>query len=73
MMNAALLSEVNALPPADRLALIGAVWESFGVQEVPVTQAEKQLLDSRLEACADNPQAQSAWLETKARLRAQIP
>jgi putative addiction module component (TIGR02574 family) len=63
-----LLSEVSSLGPADRLELIGVVWETLSLDELPVTDAERALLDARLADMDRNPDDQSPWPEVKARL-----
>ena len=40
---------------------------------VPVTEAEKSLLDARLADLANNPEDQSPWSEVQARLRRLLP
>ena len=72
MVNATILSQVKSLSPADRLELIGAVWETFSPQEAPLTDEEKALIDDRLTEIEDRPGDQSSWQETAARLRHQL-
>jgi putative addiction module component (TIGR02574 family) len=73
MIDASLISQVKTLSPADRLELIGAVWETLSSTDVPVTEAEKKLLDSRLVDLDNNPEDQSLWGDVQARLRRLIP
>jgi putative addiction module component (TIGR02574 family) len=73
MVDAALISRVRTLSAADRLELIGAVWETFSVEDAPITEAEKSLLDARLADQDNNPEDQSPWLEVQARLRRLLP
>lgn len=72
MVDAALISQVKTLSPADRLELIGAVWETLSPNEIPLTEQEKQLLNSRLEDMEANPQDQSPWSEVKKRLESSL-
>lgn len=72
MIEEALLSKVRNLSPADRLELIGAVWESLESADVPVTAAEKAVLDARIEDETSNPDDASPWPEVEARLRKRI-
>lgn len=68
MIDESLLARVASLSPADRLELIGAVWDTLSPNDLPVTAEERALLDARLadiEAHRDN---QSPWPEAKARL-----
>jgi putative addiction module component (TIGR02574 family) len=55
----------------DRLALVEEIWDSIAAdpESVPVTDAQKQDLQARLDAYKENPKAGSPWEEVKARLR----
>lgn len=73
MLNKTLISEVKALTVAERIELIGAVWETFSPDEVPVSEEEKALLDARLADMEQNSGDQSPWSEVQARLKRQLP
>ncbi len=73
MVDAALISRVKTLSPAERLELIGAVWETLSPADAPVTAEEKALLDARLADLDSSPEDQSPWSEVEARLRRQLP
>jgi len=64
---------LKTLSPAERLELIGAVWETLSPADAPVTAEEKVLLDARLAALDNSPEDQSPWSEVQARLRRQLP
>ena len=68
MIDESLLATVASLSPADRLELIGAVWDTLSTDDLPVTDAERALLDARLADMEAHPDAQSPWPEVKARL-----
>lgn len=68
MIDETLLAKVSTLSPADRLELIGVVWDTLSPEDLPVTDAERALLDSRLADMENNPAAQSPWPDVKARL-----
>lgn len=68
MIDESLLAKVASLSPADRLELIGAVWDTLSTDDLPVTDADRALLDARLEEIERNPDDQTAWPEVKARL-----
>ncbi len=68
MIDESLLAKVTSLSPADRLELIGAVWDTLSPEDLPVTDAERALLDARLADMERNTEDQSAWAEVKARL-----
>jgi len=72
MVGTAILSQVKSLSAAEKLELIGAVWETLSPQDAPVTEEEKRLIDSRLEDMKTVPEDQSSWAETAARLRHQL-
>ncbi|MDQ1638280.1 MAG: hypothetical protein QOF62_1619 [Pyrinomonadaceae bacterium] len=66
MIDQSLLAKVASLSPADRLELIGAVWDTLSLDDLPVTDAEKALLDARLDDLQTNPDDQSPWPDVKA-------
>jgi putative addiction module component (TIGR02574 family) len=68
MIDEALIARVTSLSPADRLELIGAVWDSLSPDSLAVTDAERALIDARLADMESNPDDQSPWPEVKARL-----
>jgi len=48
------------------------LWDSFSPNELPITDAQKALLDARLADMESNPDDQSHWHEVKARLVEQL-
>lgn len=72
MIDAAIISKVNELSPADRLELIGAVWESFPVPPLNISASDRALLDSRLSDIEANPGDESSWEEARTRLEARL-
>jgi putative addiction module component (TIGR02574 family) len=63
--------EINRLRVPERLALIGALWDSVADAEVPTTLAQRSELTRRL-ASFDQEQAQAiSWEQLKAELAAQ--
>ena len=68
MIDESLLAKVSSLSPADRLELIDVVWDTLAPDDLPVTDAERALLDARLADMERNPNDQSSWPEVKARL-----
>lgn len=73
MIDQSLIAKVVSLSPADRLELIGAVWDSLSPDDLPVTEIEKALLDTRLADMERNPDDQSPWPDVKARLERLLP
>ena len=68
MIDESLLAKVSSLRPANRLELIGKVWDTPSADDLTVTDAERALLDARLEDIEAHPDDQSPWPEVKARL-----
>jgi putative addiction module component (TIGR02574 family) len=68
MIDESLLATVKTLSPADRLELISAVWDTLSPDDLPVTEAERALLDARLADMEAHPDDQSPWPEVKTRL-----
>ena len=59
MIDESLLAKVTTLSPADRLELIGVVWDTLSPEDLPVTDAERKLLDARLADMEAHPEGQS--------------
>jgi putative addiction module component (TIGR02574 family) len=55
MIDESILAKVSNLSPADRLELIGMVWDTLSADDLPVTDAERALLDARLLEMESNP------------------
>lgn len=68
MIDESLLAKVSSLSPADRLELIGKVWDTLAAEDIQVTDAERQMLNARLADMEAHPDDQSLWPEVKARL-----
>ena len=68
MIDNALLEKIRNLEPADRLELIGVVWDSLSSTDLHLTDAERDLLDARLADMETNPNDQSSWADVKKRL-----
>jgi putative addiction module component (TIGR02574 family) len=68
MIDQSLIAKVVSLSPEERLELIGAVWDSLSPNDLPVTDVERALLDSRIADMESNPEDQSSWLDVKTRL-----
>jgi len=68
MIDESLLAKGTNLSPADRLELIGKVWDTLSPDDLPVIDAETALLDARLADIEERPDDQSPWPEVKARL-----
>jgi len=73
MIDESLMEKIASLKPADRLELIGVVWDSLSQDDLPVTDAERALLDARLADMESNPDDQSPWSDVKTRLERLLP
>ena len=72
MAQALQMDEIRKLSPAQRLLLVEDIWDSLADEplSLPVTDAQREELDRRLEDYSRDPQAGSPWEEVRARLRA---
>jgi putative addiction module component (TIGR02574 family) len=68
MIDESLLAKVSILSTTERLELIRMLWDTLSPDDLPVTDAERVLLDSRLAAMEAHPDDQSLWPVVKARL-----
>jgi putative addiction module component (TIGR02574 family) len=59
---------IDRLDAAERLRLIGEIWDSIEPGSVEIPEWHKEILDARLKAMEENPGAGSSWEEVKARL-----
>ncbi|MBI1913566.1 MAG: addiction module protein [Planctomycetes bacterium] len=62
---------IDRLSVEDRIALVQEIWDSIAAtpEHVPLTEAEKQLLDRRLADLDANPNNVLTWEEIKSRVR----
>jgi putative addiction module component (TIGR02574 family) len=63
-------ADVLQLPVAERLQLVEEIWNSIveAPEALELTDADKRLIDARLEARRRNPDAGSPWKEVFARI-----
>jgi putative addiction module component (TIGR02574 family) len=73
MIDESLVAKVSSLSPADRLEFIAKVWDTLSPEDIPVTDAQRTLLDARLADMEENPDDQSPWPDVKARLERLTP
>ena len=73
MIDESLLSKVTSLSPADRLELIGKVWDTLSSDDLPLSDAARALLDARLTDMEAHPGNESPWPEVKTRLEQLTP
>ena len=68
-----LLSQVRVLSVTERIELIGVLWQTLPLADVPVSTDEQALLDMRLDDLASRPADQSPWVGALDRLRSGLP
>ena len=69
-MNTPLLVEAKKLPVWERIDLVEAIWDTVAPNEsqIPLTHAQKDLLDARLAEYETDPVEGSSWEEVRTRL-----
>ncbi len=74
IMNAQLLIDAKKLPVLERINLVEAIWDTIipNEPEIPLTNAQKSLLDERLAEYEANPMEGSSWEDVKTRLEKRI-
>jgi putative addiction module component (TIGR02574 family) len=65
------LSEILQLTIAERIQLAEDIWDSIAAfpEAIPLTDAQKEELDRRLQAYAKNPNEGISWDELRDKLR----
>jgi len=66
------LADILNLPVAERILLVEDIWDSIASipEAIPLTEAQREELDRRLEAYHRNPREGSPWEGIKKRVRA---
>jgi putative addiction module component (TIGR02574 family) len=62
--------DIDSLTPAEKLELIGELWDSLDADDVPLTPAQIEELERRL--AADDAEPAAPWKEVEARLRRRL-
>jgi putative addiction module component (TIGR02574 family) len=64
------LGDFEQLSLAERIQLVQDIWDSIVVtpDQLPVTEAQRQELDRRLDAYRQDPQGGISWQEIKAKV-----
>ena len=65
------LSDILQMSVAERIQLVEDIWDSIASspESIPVTDAQKEELDRRLQAHAQKPGGGVSWDELKERVR----
>lgn len=66
------IQEIEALSNAEKFLLIEQLWNSIDKQQLPVSEAQQQELDRRLERYASGQTRFYTWDEVKQRLRTEL-
>jgi putative addiction module component (TIGR02574 family) len=69
-MNSELLATAKALPLAERIEFVEALWDSIAEEghDLPLTPEEEAEIDRRLEEHRRNPESAVPWKQVKAEL-----
>jgi putative addiction module component (TIGR02574 family) len=64
---------IEQLSVAERIIVVEEIWDSIAAEQasLPVTPAQQEELDRRLEAYGESPTAGAPWEKVKSRLRAE--
>jgi putative addiction module component (TIGR02574 family) len=60
--------EISRLTPPERLALIAQLWDSLDHEQLPLTEAQRAELDSRLASLDDDRRNGVTWSAVEAEL-----
>jgi len=61
--------DIGTLTAEERLTLIGDIWDSLAPAEVPVSEAQREELDRRLDDLEADPVPGIPWAEVLRKLR----
>ena len=61
---------IDQLSVAQRILLVEEIWDSIAAEaeQAPLSEAQQEDLQRRLESYAENPKSGSSWEDVKARL-----
>ncbi len=60
--------EILALPPSEKIELVGKIWDSIETKEIELTEEHRRIVDERLRRYEANPNEGRTWDEVKAEL-----
>lgn len=67
-MTALSRDEINLLSPAERLSLIGDLWDSLTDSQIPLSGAQRDELDRRVQGFVEDQDGAVTWEDLKAEL-----
>ena len=67
------LTDIQQLSVAERIQLVEDIWDTIAAtpEQVPLTPAQRDELDRRLEAYRNRPPSGASWQEVKSRIQSQ--
>lgn len=70
-MSTALIDELRSLPLSERLDLVELLWDSIAADSdsIPLTDAQAQLIDERLESHRKDPKSGTSWESLRSELK----
>jgi putative addiction module component (TIGR02574 family) len=66
------LQDILQLSNADKLVMMEKIWESIDVDNIDVSDSQKQEIDRRLEKMKNGDMQFSNWEDARARIRAKL-
>jgi putative addiction module component (TIGR02574 family) len=72
-MTPSTIEEIHTLSVAERIQLVEDIWDSIAAdpEALELPEAQRQELDSRLQAYQQDPAGGATWDEVKAKLQSQ--
>ncbi len=69
-----IMKDIMKLSIPERILMVEAIWDSIAENDdkLELSNNTKQILDERLAAHEDNPNAGSSWEDVKARIKSSI-
>lgn len=61
--------DINRLSPSERLALIESIWNSLEPADIPITDAQREELDRRIDDLDRDGDVGIPWDEVRRRIR----
>ncbi len=73
-LNANSLLNIKKLSVSERILIVEDIWDSIisSEEDFPITDEQKNELDSRLEAYHKNPKKGKSWKEVKNNIQSQL-
>ena len=74
-MNRSVVSDILELSVPERIQIVEEIWNSIAAEEdgMEPTETEKKIIDERLDAHCNNPDAGSSWEDVYMRITRKLP